>query len=164
MGYLRDPQQGSMVSKAVRIIGATILSSITLALIWSLPAIGNPTWFLMLWLSNSAIAVGLLVVCGTLSHLILRWKRWTKLRQYLGVMFPIATSVLLAIQMSLLEWIFGTGGSEYYLHTQVIARGHLTFGGFVLTLVEACIGGAFLTGSFALFWVIAVRPQSQPSP
>lgn len=149
------------MSRTFRIIGATILSSIALALIWSLPAIGNPTWFLVLWLSNSAIALGLFIVCGTVSHLILRWKRWTTLFQYAAVMFAVATAVLLVTQITLMEWIFGNGGSEYHLGTQVIERGHFTFGGLVLTLVEACFGAAFLAGSFALFWAMTVRPRSQ---
>lgn len=149
------------MSKALRILGATILSALAPALLWSLPAIGNATLFLVLWIVNAAISLGLFVICGTLSHMILKWKRWTALRHYLGVMFAVATIVLMLTQVALLQWIFGQGGSEFHLGTQVIEGGNFTLGGLVLTFGEASIGAVCLTASFALFWAMTVRPPSQ---
>jgi hypothetical protein len=144
----------------MRVIGGVVASPLAIALIWSLPAIGSSAYVPML-LFSAAIAFLLFIVCAGISHLILRWKAWTRLRQYVGVMFAVATATLALAQIAAMLWIFGEGGSEFHAGTQVIKNGRFTIGGLLLTLVEAMLGAIFLSASFALFWVVAVRPRSQ---
>lgn len=138
-----------------RVIGAAVASPLALAVLWSLPAAGTPAFFPLLRL-NAVVCFALFLLCAGLSHPILRWKRWTRLREYAGVMFVVASIVLAITQMTLLQWTFGNGGSEYHLRTQVIEQGHFTPAGVLLTLLEAVFGAIWLTAAFALFWVLAV--------
>lgn len=144
--------------RTVRIVGATMVCALAMALISSLPAVGSAA-FLPLLGFNTVISATLFVVCGTISHAILRWKRWTRLRAYAGVMFAVATVVLALVQLTLLQWIFGQGGSEYHSGTQIIENGRFTAGGLVTTLVEAIVGAVWLTVSFAFFWRMTVRSR-----
>lgn len=74
-------------------------------------------------------------------------------------MFAVATVVLALVQVTLLQWIFGQGGSEYHSGTQIIENGRFTAGGLVTTLVEAIVGAVWLTVSFAFFWRLTVRSR-----
>jgi xanthine/uracil permease len=144
----------------MRIIGGAVASPLAIALVRSLPAVGSSAYVPML-LFSAAVAFLLFMVCAGISHLILRWKRWTRLRQYLGVMFAVATAILALAQIAAMLWIFREGGSDFHSGTQVIENGRFTIGGLLLTLIEAMVGAIFLSASFALFWVVAVRPRSQ---
>ncbi len=147
------------MSRTFRIIWGGIAGPTVLGVVWSLPFAGG-SGFLTLACLNVAVSVSLFALCGGVSHLILRRKRWTRLSQYVGVMFAVGTVVLAAARIALLEWTFRDGGSEFHLGTQVVEGGHITLGGVVLTLLEGMFGGLWLASAFALFWVIAVRPRA----
>ena len=148
------------MSTVTRVICGAVASPLAIALVWSLPAVGSPAYVPTLVFS-AAVAFLLFMMCAGISHLILRRKRWTRLRQYVGVMFAVATTILALAQIAAMLWIFGEGGSEFHAGTQVIENGRFTAGGLLLTLIEAMLGAIFLSASFALFWVVAVRPRAR---
>jgi MFS family permease len=145
--------------KIMRIVAGTIAGPLGTALLASSLAIGSGAWA-QSFLISFVVGLALLLVFGVVSHFILRWKQWRTLRQYLKVMFFVATFALFSFYVCSLIWIFGNGGSEFHFGTQVVESGSITVGGLLLTLIEAVFGAAWLCLSFALFWFIAVRPLS----
>jgi len=82
-----------------------------------------------------------------------------RLRDYVRVMFWVATIVLLAVQIAAYEFIFGSGGSELHLGIEVIKSGSFTIGGIALLAMQSMFMALGLAASFALFWYLAVRSR-----
>jgi MFS family permease len=144
--------------KTTRIIAGTIVGPLGSALLASLLAIGSGAWIVS-FIYSFVVGLVLFLMFGSISHFILLRKKWHTLKQYLGVMFLVAAVSIFAFYVFSLVWIFGNGGSEFHFGTQVVENGELTAGGLILTLLEAMFGAAWLCLSFALFWLIAVRPS-----
>ena len=139
-----------------RIIGAAILSPLALAVLATLPAIGSMAAFQ--WaLISAAICFPLFWICAGISHVILRLKNLTRLSAYIGVMFGVATMVMLTARVAILHWIFGNGGSEFHFGTQVVDNGTFTLQGVLLLTAESMFGAIWLSAAFGLFWFIGVR-------
>src|SRR5262245_59964621 len=124
--------------KSTRVILGAIAGPMGSALIASLFAIGSGFW-VQSFLFSFVVGLGLFVIFGAICHMVLRWKRWHTLRQYLMVMFVVATLALFAFYVWRLLWVFGNGGSEFHFGTQVIENGDFTVGGVILTFTEAMV-------------------------
>jgi MFS family permease len=146
----------------MRIIAGAIAGPLGSALLASSLALGSGAWIVS-FLYSFIVGLALFLIFGAISHFILRWKKWHTLRQYLKVMFFVASFSIFAFYVVSLIWIFGNGGSEFHFGTQVIENGQLTPGGLLLTLFEAMFGACWLCLSFTLFWFIAVRPSGDDS-
>jgi hypothetical protein len=148
------------MSKRLRVVIGCIFGPLALALLMSLPAVITKSFgpFLLLNLVFCGVLFG---VCGGISHLILRKMRWRRLRQYVGVMFAVATLVLAGAQFVMYATLFGEGGSEFHLGTQVMTEGRFTLGGVALLLGQAVFGAACLAGCYAIFWRIAMQPGNE---
>ncbi|HEX2586206.1 MAG TPA: hypothetical protein VHL14_13845 [Steroidobacteraceae bacterium] len=143
-----------------RIIAGAIAGPLGSALLASSLAIGSGAWTVS-FLYSFVVIFALFLMFGAVCHFILRWKKWHKLKQYLSVMFFVASVSIFSFYVFSLVWIFGNGGSEFHFGTQVVENGQLTVGGLVVTLIEAMFGAGWLCLSFALFWFIAVRSSSE---
>jgi hypothetical protein len=108
-------------------------------------------------LISAAICFPLFWACAGISHVVLRLKNWKRLGAYVGVMFGVATMVILMARVTLLQWIFGNGGSEFHFGTQVIENGTFTLQGLLLLTAESMFGATWLSAAFGLFWFIGVR-------
>jgi hypothetical protein len=147
------------MQNAIRVVGASLLCPLALALLMSLPALGSMAaiqWFLF----SAAICVPLFLLCAAVSHFVLRRKSWSRLGQYVRVMFWVSTVVLFTLRIAVTYWIFGNGGSEFHLGTQVIENGQFTIGGIALLAAESMFGALWLAAAFALFWVLTVRARA----
>jgi hypothetical protein len=145
------------MGQTARVAFGIIIGPMVAALILSLPALLSLELLLPTFLWNLAVWYPLFLLCGALSHIILKRKQTTRLRDYVRVMFWVGTAVLTVGRLAALQWVFGNGGSEFHLGTQVLSGGHFTVGGIVLTVVESMLGALVLVFIFAVFWSISVK-------
>jgi hypothetical protein len=136
------------MSRVSRTAWGIVASPIPVALLWSSLAIGSPL-FLPVFL-----------LCGAVSHLILRRMNLHRLRDYVRVMFWVATVLLFCAQVVVYQFIFGSGGSEFHLGIYVIRDGAFSVGGLALLAFQAMFVAVGLAISFAIFWYFAVRPYA----
>lgn len=149
------------MSHTGRIVIGIAVGPLVAALVLSLPALLNPELLPFAFLWNLAIWYPIFLLCGALSHAILERKKATRLNAYIRVMFWVGTGILAIGKLALLQWVFGNGGSEFHLGTEVITRGHLTVGGLALTVLESMAGALVLVFIFTVFWFIAVKPRGR---
>jgi len=142
-----------------RIVIGIVVGPLMAALVLSLPGLLSPELLPLVFLWNLAIWYPIFLLCGALSHAILKRKKATRLDAYVRVMFWVGTGILAIGKLAMLQWIFGNGGSEFHLGTDVISRGHLTLGGLALTVLESMVGAVVLVFIFTVFWFIAVKPR-----
>ena len=144
---------------AVRTIGAALLAPMALAFVAALPVLGKAA-FVQWFLISTAICTPLFLVCAAICHLILRWKQWAGWREYVGVMFAVGTLVLLFARLVFYQMIFGNGGSEFHLGTQVIEGGRFSSLGVVVLTGESMFGALWLALAFGLFWRMTMRGRA----
>lgn len=149
------------MSHTARIVMGIVVGPLVAALVLSLPALLSPELLPFAFLWNLAIWYPLFLLCGALSHAILKRKQTTRLSVYVKVMFWVGTGILAIGKLAVLQWIFGNGGSEFHLGTEVFSRGHLTLGGLALTVLESMVGAVVLVLIFTVFWFIAVKPRGR---
>ena len=133
-----------------RIIIGALTSPIALTAILQIPFIGHHafnTWLVI----NLVTAYLFFLVLASISHFILSRNGWVKLWQYCIVMFALGVIADFSISI----WSLSDYSSYFYEQTRVVENEYITLAGYILELKNACIHGAYLSFTMALFWLIS---------